>query len=309
MPTGAKKISQLPALTRNDSEIIPVVQDDGLGNLTTGTLPIADFGTDTNIYNTDGTLTGNRTIDNNGYSLTINAIGSPDALSLNSDFGNGLYAYSINHFGVLSESTNSIAVRGTSTNSYGGSFVGANGVFGQGTNYGVVGVSVGTGVYGYSTGTGYGVVPFENSGSSGALNCQGKALFDGTAATGSSLVEINSTTQGVLLPRMTTTQRNAIGSPATGLEIYNTTTNRKEVYNGSYWQGVDTRFITISFSVSSPQDSLTLGFGSSIGGLQNVAVYPTYADMRMSGIGHDKVIVISNSTNNRTVCEVHTEPI
>ena len=43
------------------------------------------------------------------------------------------------------------------------------------------------------------------------------------------------TTKGFLPPRMTTTQRDAISSPATGLTIYNTTTNALNVYNGSSW--------------------------------------------------------------------------
>jgi hypothetical protein len=34
---------------------------------------------------------------------------------------------------------------------------------------------------------------------------------------------------------MTTTQRNAIASPAAGLQIYNTTTNTNDIYNGAAW--------------------------------------------------------------------------
>jgi hypothetical protein len=34
---------------------------------------------------------------------------------------------------------------------------------------------------------------------------------------------------------MTTTQRNAIGTPATGLQVYNTTTNTNDTYNGTAW--------------------------------------------------------------------------
>jgi len=44
------------------------------------------------------------------------------------------------------------------------------------------------------------------------------------------LLDLTSTGKGVLLPRMTTTQRNAIASPATGLTIYNTTTNSIDTY-------------------------------------------------------------------------------
>jgi hypothetical protein len=51
----------------------------------------------------------------------------------------------------------------------------------------------------------------------------------------SALMSLESTTRGFLLPRMTTTQRDAITSPATGLSIYNTTTNSVEFYNGSVW--------------------------------------------------------------------------
>ena len=48
----------------------------------------------------------------------------------------------------------------------------------------------------------------------------------------------NSTSSGFLLPRLTTTQRDAIASPATGLEIFNTTINEIEFYNGSAWTGI-----------------------------------------------------------------------
>lgn len=53
--------------------------------------------------------------------------------------------------------------------------------------------------------------------------------------TTSAVLEVTSTTAGLLPPRMTTTQQNAIGSPASGLMLYNTTTNKLMVYNGSAW--------------------------------------------------------------------------
>ena len=51
----------------------------------------------------------------------------------------------------------------------------------------------------------------------------------------SSLVTINSTTRGFLPPRMTTTQKNAIATPAAGLVVYDSTTNKLCCYNGSTW--------------------------------------------------------------------------
>jgi len=56
--------------------------------------------------------------------------------------------------------------------------------------------------------------------------------------TPSAKLDVTSTTQGFLPPRMTTTQRDAISTPATGLVIYNTTTNLLNFYNGSSWGAV-----------------------------------------------------------------------
>jgi len=52
----------------------------------------------------------------------------------------------------------------------------------------------------------------------------------------SAKLQVDSTTQGFLPPRMTTTQRDAISTPASGLMVYNTTTNKAQCYNGTAWQ-------------------------------------------------------------------------
>jgi len=51
----------------------------------------------------------------------------------------------------------------------------------------------------------------------------------------SARLEVASTTQGFLPPRMTTTQKNAIATPASGLVVYDTTTNKLACYNGTTW--------------------------------------------------------------------------
>jgi|GEM_PF-688605 len=51
----------------------------------------------------------------------------------------------------------------------------------------------------------------------------------------SSILELRSVLRGFLAPRMTTVQRGAIASPATGLIIYNTDTNTFNYYNGTVW--------------------------------------------------------------------------
>jgi hypothetical protein len=60
-------------------------------------------------------------------------------------------------------------------------------------------------------------------------------VFGSSVHNASALVQINSTTRGFLPPVMTTTQKNAIASPATGLVLYDSTTNKLQCYNGSTW--------------------------------------------------------------------------
>lgn len=51
----------------------------------------------------------------------------------------------------------------------------------------------------------------------------------------SAILQADSTTQGFLPPRMTTTQKNAIATPAAGLVVYDTTDNKHYGYNGTTW--------------------------------------------------------------------------
>lgn len=52
------------------------------------------------------------------------------------------------------------------------------------------------------------------------------------------MLDITSTTKGLLIPRMTTTNRTAITSPATGLTVYDTDLNLFYYYNGSTWTAI-----------------------------------------------------------------------
>ena len=51
----------------------------------------------------------------------------------------------------------------------------------------------------------------------------------------SAIMEVNSTTQGFLPPRMTLAQINAIASPAEGLMVYCTSLHQPLYYNGTHW--------------------------------------------------------------------------
>ena len=59
-----------------------------------------------------------------------------------------------------------------------------------------------------------------------------------SAVDGSSILDIVSTTKGLLIPRLTTVQRDLIGSPAIGLFIYNLTVLEFNVYDGVSWVSV-----------------------------------------------------------------------
>ncbi|WP_225036089.1 hypothetical protein [Winogradskyella sp. SM1960] len=50
----------------------------------------------------------------------------------------------------------------------------------------------------------------------------------------SSILELKSSDKGLLLPRLTTAERDLISSPAEGLTIYNTTTQSLEIYTDSW---------------------------------------------------------------------------
>ncbi len=62
----------------------------------------------------------------------------------------------------------------------------------------------------------------------------GVGIGTATPAT-TALLDISSTTKGFIGPRMTTTQVNAIATPAEALEAYDLTTHQKKYYNGTSW--------------------------------------------------------------------------
>jgi hypothetical protein len=78
-----------------------------------------------------------------------------------------------------------------------------------------------------------------NSSQEGMRVTGSKNILIGTTSdiTSAKLV-VTSTTQGFLPPRMTNAQRLAIASPATGLQLYNTTNNTLDYYNGTSWNSV-----------------------------------------------------------------------
>lgn len=57
-----------------------------------------------------------------------------------------------------------------------------------------------------------------------------------TFADASAIFDFQGTTKGVLFPRLTTAQKNAIATPAAGLVVFDTTLTKLCCYDGAIWQ-------------------------------------------------------------------------
>ena len=96
------------------------------------------------------------------------------------------------------------------------------------------------------------------------------------SANPSAIVDISSTTLGMLPPKMTTTQRNAISSPATGLIVYDTTTNATTAYDGAVWVPVGlTRKVGRWVESSAATSSGAMTLPSSVFGYYTVLIHGT----------------------------------
>lgn len=102
-------------------------------------------------------------------------------------------------------------------------------------------------VKGFTSNGAFGTFNFINS--SNQLIMKGvnnqEVIFGGAIAVGqtgsptsSAIIEMTSTSRGFLPPRMTTTEKNAISTPATGLVLFDTTLAKLCVYTGAAWETV-----------------------------------------------------------------------
>jgi hypothetical protein len=94
------------------------------------------------------------------------------------------------------------------------------------------------------------------------LRNDGSLVVSTSAHLPTAKLQVDSTTQGALLPRMTTTQRNAIVTPATGLIVYDTTLLSFYQYNGTAWLVVGENG-TQSFVVACSDETTAITTGTS----------------------------------------------
>lgn len=92
----------------------------------------------------------------------------------------------------------------------------------------------------------------------------------------SAILDVTSTNRGLLLPRMTTAQRNAIASPVAGLMIYNTTSNCLNIFNGVVWNemcGTATQGLIATIDCTGATHNGTLTSGSAASSVSSVISY------------------------------------
>jgi len=68
----------------------------------------------------------------------------------------------------------------------------------------------------------------------------------------SAILELSSTTKGLLIPRLKETERQALPDPATGLLIFNTTTGELNFYNGSSWRRIPSNAVSAASGTGTP---------------------------------------------------------
>lgn len=135
---------------------------------------------------------------------------------------------------------------------------------------------------------------------------------DGSAADGSSIFDVKSTTKGMLVPRMTTAQRLAILSPATGLLVFDTDTKTFWFYSGLLWTNISTASggsFTLPYNGSTSSSTSALGVintgnGAAIegSGSAGAGVYGnSFNGAGVNALSTNGFGVIANSTNSSAV--------
>ncbi|NTW31022.1 MAG: hypothetical protein HGB12_00030 [Bacteroidetes bacterium] len=91
----------------------------------------------------------------------------------------------------------------------------------------------------------------------------------GASADNSAMLDVSSKAQGILITRMTTLQRDSIAikcscTPATGLQIYNTTTRCFEFYESGVWQTIACGCTSAPSAVTAAPSSTTICTGNTL---------------------------------------------
>lgn len=133
------------------------------------------------------------------------------------------------------------------------------------------------------------------------LNVHAQVGLGTISPNNSALLDVFSTSKGVLIPRMSLEERNAITNPAIGLFIYNLNLKCFESYNGSGWSnlcGINGAISSSSNVVAIPTDGgATVSFDSN-NPPSNDVFYAVYSSTgELLGSSNQSPIIISGLTN------------
>lgn len=119
----------------------------------------------------------------------------------------------------------------------------------------------------------------------------------GGGYTASSILTLTSTYRGFLQPRMTNAQALAITTPATGLQVYDTTNNKNLLYNGTLWQNVATESWVSAqgYLTSTPTLDQVVTAGNSVSNNGITITRASGATLTLNPGASDNAIVINNS--------------
>jgi len=80
----------------------------------------------------------------------------------------------------------------------------------------------------------------------------------GSDANPSAALELDTRDAGLLIPRMTDAQRDAIKSPAEGLMIFNTTSEQLNYWDGAAWKAMSATFVTATTGANAYTDGVAI---------------------------------------------------
>jgi len=124
----------------------------------------------------------------------------------------------------------------------------------------------------------------------------------------SAVLDLTSTNKGVLLPRLTTLQRDAIVNPAEGLTIFNTNENCLEWYNGSYWYNACGNNISVVVGAANRTwMAYNLGATAPATSLTDSAQYGDYYQWGRNTDGHEKKSSAVNSATSASDTPNHSD--
>jgi hypothetical protein len=130
---------------------------------------------------------------------------------------------------------------------------------------------------------------------------------DGTAAAASAMLDVKSTTKGMMMPRMTTAQRTAVAAPAIGLLVFDTDTKTIWAHDGASWKNLYTSggglILPFAQTVNTGTSALQVtnqGIGAAIEGSSS-AEFGTGLTAKATGAGAWGLYAFSNGEGAKSI--------